>query len=431
MFGHSLKRLTREGVKSLSVPIIALVFVILINLLGGIKSWLETQYENTLENFPVIAVLSNLSGDNTDELEIDMRYINLFSDPDANFSLYDFTGDIAMRRIADNAGVSGQTDDFSLIGISGIRSDAALNPETGAEITFFPGYDEQVFTSNELVCVISEDMNVFVNNGLLNVILHMQLPDDILWHEGVMMYGNMSNWIYAIEVDGVIVEVDIDDYTTIIPGEIVTQETELMVVGTVTGVDRGTIFSPFWTVNELAEELTEVPPFSDSLSITVSDNRELDAFKETASLSFPRTNPVFDSRPFAMTIMDLEFYETLEPLRQNIIVVDVATPFIYILSVAVGFLTSVLLTRRRKAEFAVMRSIGVNKWVVFANALTEQVMLSIAGAVLGVAFVTIAWGYTSYTRPGVFLACYLFGSVFASIGAARTNVMKVLRDRRE
>ena len=121
----------------------------------------------------------------------------------------------------------------------------------------------------------------------------------------------------------------------------------------------------------------------------------------------------------------------MEPLRQNIIVVDVATPFIYMLSIAIGFMTSVLLTRRRKAEFAVMRSIGVSKWIVFINALTEQVVLSITGVVLGLAFVAVIWDYISYTRPLVFLACYLAGSVFAAAGAAGTNVMKVLREKRE
>jgi len=78
-----------------------------------------------------------------------------------------------------------------------------------------------------------------------------------------------------------------------------------------------------------------------------------------------------------------------------------------------------------------MRSIGVNKGVVFISALTEQALLSVTGAALGFAFVAWIWGYTSLTRPAVFLACYFIGAVFAAIGAAGTNVMKVLRDKAE
>jgi len=312
MIKHSVKRLFREGKKSLSVPLIALVLVILINLLGGIKSWLEEQYEDIIENFPITAVISDLTGENTDDLHIDMRYINIFTDPDVHFSLSEHTERIMMRRV-------------------------------------------------------------------------------------------------------------INDYTTVIPGEFVTLEAELTVIGTVSGIEHGMIFSPFWTVSSLAEDLTDIPPYTESLSVILNNNRELDDFIETAKMSFSRTNPVADSRPFAMTIYDMEFYETLEPLRQNIIVVDVATPFIFILSIAVGFLTSVLLTRRRKAEFAIMRSIGVSKRVVFSGALAEQALLSITGATLGFVFTAAVWGYTSLTRPAIFLACYLLGAFFAATGAAGTK----------
>jgi len=89
------------------------------------------------------------------------------------------------------------------------------------------------------------------------------------------------------------------------------------------------------------------------------------------------------------------------------------------------------LTRRRKAEFAIMRSLGINKWIVFVSALAEQALLSIIGVALGFTFVAVIWGYAIITRPAVFLACYLLGAVFAAAGAAGTNVMKVLRDRGE
>ena len=435
MFGHSIKRLLREGVKSLSVPLIALVFVLLINLLGGIRLWLDTQYEDTLDNFPIIAVLSNLSGDNTDELEVDMRYIDMFIDPDVNFSLYDLTGDIALRRTVDNAEISGRTGEVTFVGISNIRADDSLNTEHGVNITFFDGYDDRIFTSDELVCVVSEELYLLAVNGSLNIGISIRMDDEIEWLEGFFMANRPGSphimFYFKYDDFGNQVEVDFEECFIVHPGEIVTHETEFRVVGTVSGIEHGTVFSPFWPVSHLAEELTEVPPFSDSLSVRVGNNRELDEFKEIAAISFPRINPIFDSRPFAMTIMDSEFFETLEPLRQNIIVVDVATPFIYLLSVAVGFLTSVLLTRRRKAEFAIMRSIGVSKWVVFMSALSEQTLLSVAGAALGFAFVALVWDYTSLTRPAVFLVCYLLGALFASIGAAGTNVMKVLRDRRE
>jgi len=442
MFGHSIKRLKREGTKSLSVPLIALVFVFLINLLGGIRSWLDTQYEDTLENYPVIAVLSDLTGDNTNELRIERRYIDLFLDPDVNFSLVEFTGDIAMMRTLDNAHIPVHNTEVTLIAITNTRADTSLDSFYGVEVKFFDGYDEDFFLSDKLYGLVSDDLYPLVENGTLNIAISIQLPDEIIPIIDDVQIERRPNEVRYFRM----LEMDIGGHIMILredlllendwwyirePGEIIVIEDKMTIIGTASNVEHGLVYGPFWKLNELAEELTGIPTFAESLSIRVSDNRELDEFKEAAIKSFPRVNPIFDSRPFAMTIKDLEFYETLEPLRQNIIVVDIATPFIYILSIAIGFLTSVLLTRRRKAEFAIMRSIGVSKWVVFISALVEQSLLSVIGAALGFASVVLIWGYTSLIQPAIFLACYLLGAIFASIGAAGTNVMKVLRDRRE
>jgi hypothetical protein len=442
MFRHSAKRLMREGAKSLSVPLIALVFVILINLLGGIRIWLETQYEDILDYFPIIAVVSDLTGENTDELNIGMRYIDLFLDPDVNFSLMEHTGDIAMMRTLDNAHIPGHTSEITLIAITDTRADASLDPFYGSKITLFDGYDESIFLSSGLYALVSDDLYPLAINGKLDISISVQLPDEIVPTIDGVMYqmqgGEMIYFILHEEKEGSriwswmeLLSLEDDWWYIREPGEIFTITENLTVIGTITGAEQGVVYSPFWRISELAEKLTEVPPFAESLSITLRNNRELDDFKDLAAMSFSRVNPISGTRPFAMTIMDLEFYETLEPLRQNIIVVDIATPFIYILSIAIGFLTSVLLTRRRKAEFAIMRSIGVSKWVVFTSALAEQSLLSVAGAALGFAFVSLVWDYASLTRPAIFLACYLIGAVFASIGAAGTNVMKVLRDRGE
>jgi len=438
----------REGAKSLSVPLIALVFVILINLLGGIRSWLEAQYEDILDSFPIVATLSDLSGENTDGLEIGKRYIDLFFDPDVDFSLTEHTGDIVMIRSLDNSHIPGYASDITLVAITNTRADESLDPVYGAEITFFEGYDEHAFISDEFYGLVSEDLYPLVSNGMLSIAISVQLPSGGLVPtiEGVFLTNvpgsshfryflgyqdSEGEWVYDHrDNEGELFLWD-DWWYTMEPGEILMAEGEMTVIGTVANAEHGMVYGSFWKISELAEELTEVPLFAESLSITISNNRELDDFKEKAAISFSRVNPIFDSRPFAMTIDDQEFYETLEPLRQNIIVVDIATPFIYILSIAIGFLTSVLLTRRRKAEFAIMRSIGVSKWVVFTSALTEQSLLSLMGAALGFGFVALLWDYTSLTRPAIFLACYLLGAVFASIGAAGTNVMKVLRDRRE
>jgi len=451
MLGHSIKRLFREGAKSLSVPLIAMVLAILINLLGGIRAWLENQYEDTMNNFPVIAVVSDLTGTQTDDLQISMRYIDVFTDPDVHFSLARQTGDVAMKRTVENAEITGHPAQISLTGISHSRADSLLNPDYGAEITFFEGYDETNLASEDLVCIVSYELYDLAQSGILHMVIVTStpdiitqepiFPDDAIIEVSYYYTGNEPVPVYTqrVPIEGMedirgayeYIRIYPEYETVVTKGERFEEELELTVIGVVHGAGHGLVYSPFWAISRITEELTGIEPFTESLSVRVADNKALSGFKSNAAMSFSRVSPIYDSRPFAMLVYDSEFYETLEPLRQNIIVVDVATPFIYILSIAVGFLTSVLLTRRRKAEFAIMRSVGVNKWTVFVSALAEQALLSLIGVTLGFAFVAVIWGYTDAVRPAVFFGCYLLGAVFASVGAAGTNVMKVLRDRRE
>jgi len=442
MLGHSIKRLSREGLKSLSVPIVAFMLVVLINLLGGVRAWLEDEYEYTMDNFPVIAELSNLEGSQTDGLHIEMRQISLFTDPDAFASLARHSSDLTLKRTFGVVAVPGFSEGVEMIGITSVRADTSLEPGFGVDITFFEGYDDSALASDEMFALISEDLYLLTNNGMLSITVERKLPDEIteIWTNPVpgrlVTHYINGEPVYFVRVQtfpGFWVEEPFDPgiEITVIEGEVVTIEADLTVIGTIHGTGSSIIYSPFWTVSELGTEIDGEPPFSERLNVTIYDNRELSAFKGSAFMNFPRVRPLHDSRPFAMTIYDSVFYETVEPLRQNMIVIDVATPFIYLLSIAVGFLTSVLLTRRRKPEFAVMRSIGVHRSVIFISALAEQALLSIAGATLGFVFVAIAWGYTSLTRPAIFLACYLLGAIFSAASAAGTNVMQVLRDRRE
>jgi hypothetical protein len=413
------RRLPREGIKSLSVPLITFVLAVLINLLGGIKAWLEDQYEDTMDNFPIIAELSDLTGNVTDGLEIGETYINLFTDPGARLSLEEYTGVLSMKRTI-------YTDIGPLTCVT-------ITPDD--EITFYEGFDESLFLSNDPLCVISVDMLPLVKDGVLRAAVTGKLPDeyirelkpDVYFHEDfyyiVVILDSGSSYIQEIPAA--------EAYATfeVIEGETFVIESELTVAGTVDSLERGLIYAPFSTVAALAEKIDSLPLHTELLNITLADNRELLGFKTAAWMSFPRVRPLHDTRPFAMTIYDSAFYETLEPLRQNIILVDVATPFIYLLSIGVGFLTSVLLTRRRRSEFAVMRSAGVHRRHIFIGALTEQTVLSVAGTALGCAVIAAAWSYFSIERPAIFLVCYLLGAVFSAARAAGTDVMKILQER--
>jgi ABC-type antimicrobial peptide transport system permease subunit len=137
----------------------------------------------------------------------------------------------------------------------------------------------------------------------------------------------------------------------------------------------------------------------------------------------------FNDKTFAMTIFDAEYYDKTEALTQTIYFISFATPFVYALTACTGFVASYLLTRRRRGEFANMRSVGINKRDIFIGALFEQSALCAIGAAIGCAAFRMAWGDVYIRESALFLACYTLGAAISAARVAGTDVLKILRDK--
>jgi len=253
---------------------------------------------------------------------------------------------------------------------------------------FFDGYDKTAFSTNEYVCVVTEDAMQWVHNGV--VYLDAQSKADI-----------------GAEPVGV----------------------ELKVIGTAPGDGSNAVFIPFKTVSEIGRQSDGQQLYSERLRATISDNRRLVDFKHTALRTFYNVGIYFNPRVSSMTIFDAEFYDLTETLQQTIFFIDIVTPFVYAIAVCVGFVASFLLTRRRMSEFAVMRSIGVNKESIFVVTLFEQALLCAAGVVVGCVIFALTWDLVFIMRPAVFFACYISGAVLSAARAAGTDVLRLLRDK--
>jgi len=277
-----------------------------------------------------------------------------------------------------------------LIGITPPAAQDVVGGSDSWEIDFFEGYDGSVFASNEYVCVVSEELSGLVKDG----VLHVDLLSRATVHAS-------------------------------------TVEAELKVIGKVAGDESANAIAlaPFRTVTELAAGSDGMPPLTELLQATIADNRELDAFKENAMRVYKDVGVFFNEQTFSMIIYDSEFYDITEALQQTIFFIDIATPFVYIISISIGFVASYLLIRRRKAEFAMMRSIGVNRKSIFAGALFEQTVLCATGVAAGCALFTLTWDYIFIRQPLIFFACYVLGATISAANAAGTDVLKLLRDK--
>ena len=534
---YAVKRLPREGFRSLSVPALALALVFLINVMSGVQAQMQEQYDEMIRDFKIDAVVSDSDG-NAGGLVLGQVHIERFTDPESLWSLSDMVKNVHMMRTLDiieqpdedalpvQASLTGLeplteeglrayfayrefpgsdtvqlelfeelfdygytmydyifacmvtedlmehvndgrlktlviqrrgpnvrisdvefivtgviknsqtgpliiTNTFSITRIGWDVSGVWSSPETGTangfvfhydhfaseltipqsiseigtlfgvtpailedrtDIIFYEGYDEQVFAANEHYCVISDELSGFVNEGILQITV------------------KSSAGAHAGNID-----------------------TEFKVVGKIAGSDDADdtreviVYAPFSVVSEIAAESDGAPAHTVILQATVADNRSLDEFKETAMRAYKDIGVFFNELTFAMTIFDAEFYDITEALQQTIFFIDIATPFVYAISISIGFVASYLLIRRRKPEFANMRSIGVNKVAIFFGALFEQTLLCAVGVAIGCSLFTLTWDYIFIEEPLIFLGCYVLGAVFSAANAAGTDVLRLLR----
>jgi len=276
----------------------------------------------------------------------------------------------------------------SLVGITMPEEHEAYLPASLVNAGFIDGYDRTVFLTNEQVCVVADGAMQWVRDGVV--------------------------YLSALS--------KADDKAKIV-------DVELKVIGTAPEDGSNTVFVPFLTANEIGLLSDGQQFYADRLRATISDNRSLADFKHTAQRTFHNVGIFFNPRESSMTIFDAEFYDLTETLQQMIFFVDIVTPFVYIIAVCVGFVASFLLTRRRTSEFAIMRSIGVNKESIFVVTLFEQALLCAAGAFIGCVIFTLTWDMVFISRSAVFLACYVLGAVLSSAKAAGTDVLRLLRDK--
>ncbi len=122
--------------------------------------------------------------------------------------------------------------------------------------------------------------------------------------------------------------------------------------------------------------------------------------------------------------------DVVKPIESDIRKLKIAEPFLFVLSVATGLVVSFMSTKNRKAEFAVMRSLGTGKAMVFFEAFFEQLLLCLTGMLLGIAVffaiyrqnaVLVVW------KVAVFFVCYMSGTAISVLNVALVNVMKIMK----
>lgn len=172
--------------------------------------------------------------------------------------------------------------------------------------------------------------------------------------------------------------------------------------------------------------------FVDSGQFYVKNPLELNAFKkEMKKIGFMETLPQAEISKggYALLVRDETFIRAAGSIEEGYKMLKGVLPVVLIVLAGAGFITSYLLTGGRKQEYAVMRSLGMNKKECLFTYIVEQGTAEIAGGVIGSVVAIgmidadIKWMLVCL---GVFLICFLTGTAAALYNLGRVSVMEVL-----
>lgn len=228
----------------------------------------------------------------------------------------------------------------------------------------------------------------------------------------------------------------------LVPEELVTDETEtltvqeqgfeprdLTIVGTVRNLKEKAIYCPF--LMSWPEHIDRVFT-TDSCSFAVRDNNRLEETRQVLYETFAKPSlalPERDKR-CGVLIQDETYLKTLTQLDGNLTTLRLLANVLLVLCCCMGILTSWLSTKGRIREFGVMRCLGLSTGRICGLVLMEIVCLTAAGGALGIAgaaLIELTLPTAALRQVGWVLLAYLAGAVVSVLRICRINTMKLMK----
>ncbi len=404
----------------LALIIISFAFAIFLCYLDYSIAKKEKQLNEIYDNLNVECIVTNLTGTQTDNLNIKDYIVSLFFSDESYFQgkkdeipFSFYFKELKIKSSLKYEIITESQDVFisdiykanDLIGLTHISADKLLAPENNIDITYFYNYSEDIFLTDEAVCIVSEG-------------LYKTLQAD-------------SNGKY---------------YLSLAVGDPRSSESKyvmqrLQVAGIYEG-DSKNIYCPWDIIMTLSKEITGLIN-ADSLSCIIKDNRQIETVKNlllryfaevdiTGTAKSHTASDILINYEYAIIVHDDIFYRTVSKIENDINILKIMNPIIIALSLGIGFLASFLFVRNRKHEFAIMRSLGSRKSFIFLEAFLEQVFLGLIGIGLGLISCKI-WSLC-IDRPPLVIICafflsYLTGSSIVVYRFVNKKVMTIMKER--
>ncbi|MGN1001254.1 MAG: FtsX-like permease family protein [Oscillospiraceae bacterium] len=179
---------------------------------------------------------------------------------------------------------------------------------------------------------------------------------------------------------------------------------------------------------ELMEDYIKTTATFSTCRFTLRSARSLDGFK--SALTQAGFSQVGKTGRIRTTILlrDSAFSQTMREFDRSLLLGNSLVVLLFAAISILGFLISWLMINGRKRDFAVMRSLGTAKGLVFLVFFLEQLSLCVLGCVP--VCLLLLLGNTALIRHWalvlIYLACYSLGTIFAIALINRSDLMTLL-----
>lgn len=409
MIQRALENGIRHKKKTILNLLICCLTVILLNAYMGNIAGIKQQLSELPKVVKVDGVISNLNGTLSSGLKIKEQYIDgvmnseYITDPVFSMQLKMGFGSFAWEDYPDklNYYAAGIT---AVDGIPGFLEEEIIfgGKEEGMEKDLDA---REFFSSSERLCIVDEA--VAKEQG---VKLGEKIPLTIAYYR----YGNGHEiFIEPLETEDYVVAgfMNMENYKG-------------------TG-DKPDVIFPFETVRMVFHE-AELEFFADTGAFLVKDPYKLNELKqEMHDLQFMEVIPAaeyqYDGN--ALIVRDETFIQAAEQLLRNEALFTGMLPFMGIAILCIGYVTASLLMRGRRAEYAIMRSLGQSYGSCFFTLCLEYGFTALAGCFAGslcsLVFLKGGW-QLMVSVTGAFMCCYVLGEGAALLPLRRLSVMTVL-----
>lgn len=397
MLFHALRRILRKPLPALAVLLFAAILAaILCGLQHAAQEEVE-EYGHVYRSTPVTLTVSDLTGTQTDDLELPSWALKAFD----SHSLKPYVKDVHAKVTLTNIDsvidpYLGQAfPGFDVVGISSPEIDSQLSAQNGHTIDWMAGYDESILLTDEAVCIIPQSCT---GDGYTPESLEI----------------SFSYTPYSLNA--------------------VTQyySAQFKVVGVLTS-DLNQIYCPF-SMALKANSAVGKALSMDAITATVSDNDTLDIVCEESSRWFAEPDLTgeqtpwdfswYTHYPFALIIDDSQLVAAAETLENSMRLNKICTMAVFALSAAAGFFIGFLMIRQRKREIALMRTMGTPDKSIFCSFAFEQLLCALLGIAVGGA-------YFLWQPPGhlcIFAAVYFAGLSLALLIFLRRNLLTTIKE---